>query len=211
MTTNLKVAFYLKRERKSLKKDEVYPIVGKIIIGKSIAQFGCKLKIEEHLWNVKSGRAIGKSNAAVCLNKEINRINTLIRTHYSEILNRTGKVTALEVKNAFQGMASSQKTRLALFEEIRQEFYSRVGIERTIGSYRKYINTRKHLQRFLKEKYNLHDIPLSQLDLSFIENFDFYLRIERKLKPASVNGTLIQLLSAAKTALRRNLICLFGG
>jgi hypothetical protein len=42
--------------------------------------------------------------------------------------------------------------------------------------------------------------------LAFIENFDFYLRIERKLKSASVNGTVIQLLSAAKIALHRNLI-----
>jgi integrase len=44
------------------------------------------------------------------------------------------------------------------------------------------------------------------LDLSFIENFDLYLRVERKLKPASANGVIIQLISAAKTALHRNLI-----
>jgi hypothetical protein len=93
-----------------------------------------------------------------------------------------------------------------LFEEIMQEFYSRIGIDRTKSSYLQYINTQKHLQRFLKEKYNLRDIPLSQLDLQFIEDFDFYLRIERKLKPASVNGIIIQLLSAAKIAVHRNYI-----
>lgn len=49
MTNNLKVSFYLKREGKSKKSvsnlDAIYPIVGKIIIGNSIAQFGSKLSV----------------------------------------------------------------------------------------------------------------------------------------------------------------------
>ncbi|MDR2690792.1 MAG: site-specific integrase [Dysgonamonadaceae bacterium] len=210
MNENLKVSFYLKRERKRTKSSAgektVYPIVGKIIIGKTVAQFGSKLKVEERLWNVKSGRAIGKSHAATELNREINKVNLLIHSHYSEILKRTGKVTAPEVKNAFQGIASVQKTLLVLFEEIMQEFHSRVGIDRAKSSYRKYVSTYRHLQRFLKAKYSLRDIPLSQLDLPFIESFDFYLRIEQKMKPASVNGVIIQLLSAARVALHRNYI-----
>jgi integrase len=209
MTTDLKVSFYLKREKSGKNSADgkaIYPIVGKIIIGKSIAQFGSKLKVEERLWNVKSGRVIGKSQVATCLNRRINRINTLIHRHYDEILKWTGAVSAPEVKNAFQGIASVQKTLLAMFEGIMQEFHLRVGIDRAKASYLQYVNTQKHLQRFLLEKYNLHDIPLSQLDLQFVENFDFYLRVERKLKPASVNCVIIQLISAAKTALHRNLI-----
>jgi len=207
MNENLKVSFYLKRERKKEKNDNsVYPIVGKIIIGKSIAQFSSKLKIEERLWNIKSGRAMGKSKIAVELNRKINQVNLSIHSHYSEILKRTGKVTAVEVKNAFQGIASAQKTLLVLFEEVMQEFHSRVGIDRAKSSYLQYVNTQKHLQRFLKEKYNLRDIPLSQLDLPFIENFDFYLRVEHRLKPSSVNTIIIKLLSVSRIALHRNFI-----
>ncbi|GHT76283.1 tyrosine recombinase [Bacteroidia bacterium] len=207
MNTNLKVSFYLKREQKRVANDNpVFPIVGKIIIGKSIAQFSSKLKVDERLWNVKSGRAIGKSHVATMLNREINKINLSIHSHYSEILKRTGKVSAQEVKNAFQGIASTQKTLLVLFEEIMQEFHLRIGIDRKQSSYLQYVNTHKHLQRFLQEKYHVKDIPLSQLNLPFIEDFDFYLRVERKLKAASVNGVIVQLLSVARTALHRNLI-----
>jgi integrase len=205
MSTDLKVSFYLKRERKS-ENSTVYLVIGKIIIGNSIAQFGCKLKVDEKLWNVKSGRAIGKSRVATELNRGINKINLSIHSHYKEILKRTRKVTALEVKNAFQGIATAQKTLLVFFDEIMQEFQSRVGIDRKQSSYLQYVNTQKHLKRFLKDKYNISDIPLSQLDLPFIENFDFYLRIDRKLKPASVNGVIVQLLSAARTALHRNFV-----
>jgi hypothetical protein len=130
MDTELKVSFYLKRERKNEKEGAGYPIVGKINVGKTIAQFSSKLKVEEKLWNVKSGRAIGKSKIATELNREINKINLSIHSYYKDILKRTGKVTALDVKNAFQGIASTQTTLLVLFNEITQEFHSRVGIDR---------------------------------------------------------------------------------
>ena len=108
MCKELKAAFYLKRESR-LEKNKVgehvsYPIIGKIIIGNSIAQFATKLKIEERLWHVKSGRATGKSHMAVRLNREINKVNLTIHAHYSDILKRTGTITAPQVKNAFQGI-----------------------------------------------------------------------------------------------------------
>lgn len=67
MNNELKVSFYLKRESRlekisaSAGENVAYPIIGKIIIGNSIAQFATKLKVEERLWNVKSGRAIAKA------------------------------------------------------------------------------------------------------------------------------------------------------
>ena len=209
MDENLKVSFYLKRERKREKNvagNPVYPIVGKIIIGRSIAQFSSKLKVEERLWHIKSGRAIGKSRMATELNRELNKINLLIHSHYKEILKRTGKATALEVKNAFQGIASTQKTLLVLFEEIMQEFYARVGIDRSYSSYGHYVNTCKHLQRFIKEQYKVRDIGLNQLDASFIEAFDFHLRIERRLKPNTVVTILAPLLTSMRIAQHRNFI-----
>ncbi len=134
MSNELKVSFYLKREGNSEKAEvnpyAVYPIIGKIIIGNSIAQFGSKLKIEERLWNVKSGRATGKSRAAVELNREINKINLSIHHHYKDILDRTGKVTATDVKNAFQGIATEQETLLRFFNELVREFHLRVGIDK---------------------------------------------------------------------------------
>lgn len=210
MTQELKVSFYLKREGKSKKAvsrpDAIYPIIGKIIIGNSIAQFGSKLSVPEYLWNVKSGRATGKSRIAVELNREINKINLLIHFHYKDILGRTGKVTAIDVKNAFQGIASSQKTLLILFKDMAEEFHKRIGIDRAASTYPKYNVAYKNLKRFLWEKYHVEDIPLTQLDLPFIEAYDFYLRVERKLKSESIVTIVALLLKAVRIALHRNMI-----
>jgi len=123
MNENLKVSFYLKRERKNEKNSEaVYPVVGKIIIDKSIAQFNSKLKAPERLWGVKSGRATGKSQVATELNREINKLNTLIHSHYGEILKRTGKVSALEVKMLFRVLPQRRKRCLRCLKKSCRNF-----------------------------------------------------------------------------------------
>ncbi|WP_165026119.1 site-specific integrase [Dysgonomonas sp. ZJ279] len=210
MNNELKVSFYIKREsrlEKNRNKENIaYPIIGKIIIGNSIAQFGSKLSVPEHLWNVKSGRAIGKSRIAVELNREINKINLLIHSHYKEILQRTGKVTAIEVKNAFQGIATTQKTLLVHFKDMAEEFRKRIGLDRSANTYPKYNVAYKNLKHFLKEKYHVEDIPLTQLDLPFIEAYDYHLRVERKLKAESIVTIVALLLKAVRIALHRNMI-----
>ncbi|KAA6318385.1 Tyrosine recombinase XerC, partial [termite gut metagenome] len=149
---------------------------------------------------------IGKSRVAVELNREINKMNLLIHSHNKEILHRTGKVTATQVKNAFQGIATAQKTLLVHFKDMATEFRSRIGIDRAASTYPKYNVAYKNLERFLKEKYKVQDIPLNQLDLPFIEAYDFYLRVERKLKAESIVTIVALLLKAVRIALHRNLI-----
>lgn len=210
MNNELKVSFYLKREgnteRTETNPDTVYPIVGKIIIGNTIAQFGSKLKIEERLWNVKSGRAIGKSRVAVELNREINKINLSIHTHYRDIFKRTGKVTAIEVRNAFQGIATAQKMLLALFGEMMEDFKGRIGIDRAQSTYKQYEVLYKQLKQFLREEYHVEDIPLTELDLSFIEALNFFFRVKRRMKPRTVKARIILLNKMIRLALHRRII-----
>lgn len=210
MNNELKVSFYLKREgnteRTETNPDVVFPIVGKIIIGNTIAQFGSKLKIEERLWSVKSGRAIGKSRVAVELNREINKINLSIHAHYRDILKRTGKVTAIEVKNAFQGIATAQKTLLVLFGEMMEDFKGRVDIDRAQSTYKQYEVLYKQLKQFLREEYHVEDIPLTDLDLPFIEALNFFFRVKRKMKPRTVKARIVLLNKVIRLALHRRII-----
>lgn len=206
MNNELKVSFYIKREKSAANTSGIYPIIGKIIIGNTIAQFSSKLKVEERLWNVKSGRATGKSRQAVELNRAINKINLAIHTNYKDILKRTGKVTAVEVKNAFQGNVTTQKTVLVLFEEMMQDFKARIGIDRAASTYKQYEVLYSQLKDFLKVQYHVNDIPFGELDLPFIESLDFYFRVKRKMKARTVKSRLVLFNKVVLLALHRNII-----
>lgn len=104
----LKVTFYLKKNEG--RADGKVPVLGRIRIGRSMAQFSARVYVVPSLWDVKSGRAAGKSKQATLVNRELDRIAVDIRFACKELSAKKGNVSAEEVKNAFQGNASGQET-----------------------------------------------------------------------------------------------------
>ncbi|KAA6331065.1 Tyrosine recombinase XerC, partial [termite gut metagenome] len=145
-----------------------------------------KLTVPLSLWDARAGRLSGKSKQAVEINKELDRISVSIHSHYRQIVGLKGLVTATEVKNAFQGIASTQETLVNYFVRHNKEFSKRVGINREASTAEQYNISLNHLIRFIEKKYKVSDIPFSKLDLSFIEAFDFYLKIELKRMPNTI-------------------------
>ena len=88
----------------------------------SVAQFACKFKVNPNLWNATSQRCTGKSKVAVYTNREIEKMLLLLRQRYNELLDMKADITAEEIKNTFQGIATAQATLLGLFREHNEEY-----------------------------------------------------------------------------------------
>ena len=200
----MKVLFYLKKNH--TKANGLCPVMGRITIGRTMAQFAAKLDADASRWDAKSGRMTGKSNLALSVNRKIDKINLSIHDHYREILNRRGGATAEEVKNAFQGIASVQETLLKVFAEHNETYRKRIGIDREKVTWKKYCNACRHLSNFLQERYHVPDMPFRQLNFAFIEAFDFYLHVGHRMKPNTVLRSIIPLRKMVKTALNRGYI-----
>lgn len=115
-------------------------------------------------------------------------------------------VTALQVKNTIQGIASTQASVLDHFRAMNETFLLRVGIDRSESSYMYYKKSYNALQHFLRHKYNLTDIPFKALNYSFIEEYNFHLRVERKYKPSTIAGYIIFLRKVVRNAINQGLI-----
>jgi site-specific recombinase XerD len=180
--------------------------MGRITIGKEMVQFSCKIDADPKLWDVPSGRVKGKSHFARKINGEIDKINVAVHARYREIVAIRGAASAIEVKNAFQGISSSQETLLKIMREHNQEYQKRIGVNISIKSWRNYNYTLNHVERFIRQKYRVSDLSFRQLDYSFIENFEFYLRIDCKLKPGTMLCILTCLRKMIKIAISRGII-----
>ena len=62
MRSTFKIAFYV---NKSKEKNGLVPVLGRITINGSIAQFSCKQSIAHELWDAKSNRATGRQYLSV--------------------------------------------------------------------------------------------------------------------------------------------------
>ncbi|KAA6319903.1 Tyrosine recombinase XerC, partial [termite gut metagenome] len=204
MITELKVLFYLKKNQP--KKDGLSPLMGRITIGKTMCQFSLKLDADAALWDSKAGKMTGKSHFALDVNRQIDRTNVLIHTRYREMESNQNRVTALELKNAIQGIASTQDTLLSYLDEHNKSFFERVGTDRCTSTYNKYLYVYKRLQSFLRHKYNLTDISFKALNYSFIEQFVFYLQVENEFKTNTISDTLVTLRRIVKKAINKGVI-----
>ena len=80
----MKVLLYLKKS--GLDKLGKAPIMGRITIGRSIAQFSCKLSCNPDLWNPRESRMDGKSREAVEANGRLENLLLSIQSAYQSLL-----------------------------------------------------------------------------------------------------------------------------
>ena len=151
------------------------------------AQFRTKLSVDPRKWDARAGRLRGKSDEAVRINEKLNRINALIFLRYEELLAQRGETTAQQVKNAFQGISSCMESLTEYFAAHNAEYEKHVGVDRVRGTWMAYNNSLRHLKRFIRVKYKLDDVLLRSLTPAFIDDFDFYLRYDRKLSSGTIN------------------------
>ena len=109
-----KVLLYLKKS--NLDKQGKAPIMGRITLNNSMAQFSCKLSCNPKLWNSRSGRLEGKSKEAVETNAKIERILLSVNTAVDNLIKRNIDFTATTVKEMMQGSVNGQLTLLQVFD-----------------------------------------------------------------------------------------------
>ena len=192
---DVKVSFYLKKSEAN--ESGECPVMARLTVGKySETAFSAKMLVSVSLWS--SGRAMGKSARTREINQQLDEIRATALSIYREQSAVREKVTAEEVKSRLLGVASEQATLWSYFRSFNENFDKRVGANREQATADSYWYALNHLTRFLKEKYNLSDIPFTALDESFIRKYDLHLRLDCHLAP----GTIILLTTRLGTIIR---------
>ena len=134
--STFKVLFYVNGSKE---KNGIVPIMGRVTINGTVAQFSCKQNIPKTLWDVKGNRAKGKSAEVRDINLALDNIKAQIIKHYQKLSDREAFVTAEMVRNAYQGIGSEYETLVRAFDKDCANFLKRVGKDRTIGTYKVHI------------------------------------------------------------------------
>ena len=115
MTRNtFRVLFYVNGSKE---KNGIVPIMGRVTINGTVAQFSCKRSIAKELWDAKDNRVKGKSREARETNLAFDNIK------------------AEMVRNAYQGIGSEYETLLKAFDRENEVFKKRVGKDRKLATY----------------------------------------------------------------------------
>ena len=200
----LKVSFFVQARRTD--KKGLVPVIGRISVGRTHSGFSTKCKTPLALWDSRKQRLIGKSAMAVSVNQKLGECTALIHARFHELSEREESFTATDVRDAYQGQIHRQALLLQSFEEYLRQTKERIGIDRALKTFKLRTYQLSLLREYLQKKYKVSDIPLSQLDKAFIEGFEYYLSIDRKLKCSSVSSALSTLKSIVRMAVKKGVL-----
>ena len=199
----MKVLLYLKKS--GLDKSGKAPIMGRITLGRNVAQFSCKLSCNPELWNPRESRMDGKSREAVEINGRLESLLLSVQSAYQALLSKGCPFDATDVKELFQG---SVQTRCMLIERLDiliREKKEHIGIDIKRETISNYYTTRNNLRTFIEDKYKVEDLSFSQLTENFIYDFrDYYLN-KLGFQESSFYAVASQIKTVCRLAYREGL------
>ena len=174
-----KVLLYLKRS--GLDKSGKAPIMGRITVNRTMAQFSSKLSCTPELWNPRESRLNGKSKEAVEINAKIDKLLLAINSAFDSLLDRKIDFDATAVKEAFQGSVDTQMTLLRRLDIHIEDMQSRIGVDVAKSSMSTYIYTRRYLGEFIKKRLKVDDLAFGQLNEHLAYEFQEYVLKDKGL------------------------------
>ena len=202
-TEKMKVLLYLKKS--GLDKSGKAPIMGRITIGRSIAQFSCKLSCNPDLWNPRESRMDGKSREAVEVNGRLENLLLSIQSAYQSLLTRGCSFDATDVKELFQGSVQTRCMLIERLDMLIKEKEIHIGVDIRKESMASYHSTKIHLQEFIQKKYKVSDLAFSQLTENFIHEFQQYFLGECGFQESSFYNVATHLKTVCRLAYREGL------
>ena len=199
----MKVLLYLKKS--SLDKSGKAPIMGRITLGRNVAQFSCRLSCNPELWNPRESRMDGKSREAVEINGRLESLLLSVQSAYQALLSKGCPFDATDVKEQFQGSVQTRCMLVERLDMLIKEKESHVGIDIKKEAIHGYHSTRIHLQKFIQKKYKVSDLAFSQLTENFIHEFGQYFLGECGFQESTFYNIAIHLKTVCRLAYRERL------
>lgn len=166
------------------------PISCRITFLKKRKEFSTGLFINPTYWDGKK-QLVKPSDQSEYFNTQL----SLIRQHLNQaflFLQVKGiTFTVLDIYKQYKG--ESPKDEIGVIQAYRlhsDRMKKLIGIEIKEVTYQKYLESGKHLQDFIKHKFKAKDIHLKALRVSFLEQYEYYLKTDKKLAQSTLNKAI---------------------
>ncbi|HCM32971.1 site-specific integrase [Chryseobacterium sp.] len=98
------------------------------------------------------------------------------------------------------------KTILQLFQEHNDRIEKLIGKEYSIATLWKFKQAKELLKDFIKYSFNKGDYHFKDLDLKFIQDYEFFLKVEKSLALATTNKMIQRFRKIVKLAISQDIV-----
>jgi site-specific recombinase len=193
------ILFFIKKT-KLLKNGEA-PICLRITVNGKRAEIQIKRSVEVKKWNNTKECAIGKDSKTLELNHYLETVRTRVLRIHRELEQDNKPITAEILKQRYYGENETPKMLLEVFKEHNQKCHALIGKDYVLGTVLRYERTARYLSEYIKENYHLSDVPIKEVDYSFIQNFEYFVKTTKNCEQNAAIKYLKNLRHIIKIAL----------
>lgn len=187
MNKTFNLLFYVKKSKVNALEES--PIYLRIRVDGKITEISTKRSVASSRWNAVAQRLNGNSEAVKSLNSYLKSFEQKAYDAYHFLLKEKDKPSCEDLKNKIFGVEPAQRMLIPIFQDHNNRMSQLIGKEFAKGTLQRYKACLSHLQSFMKEKLKVSDIAIQDIDLAFINDFEFYLRTKKE-KPCANNSAV---------------------
>lgn len=174
------ILFWLNKSKTN--KEGLVPIWVRITIDGRRAECSVKKQILLGHWDAENCKANKSCPEASSINQHLVLVQAEITKKYNVLISSVESVSAEDVKNSFKGIKKDKKTFLEIFEQYLQNLLEKKEVgEISEGRCTRFEILKGKCVSFIKEKLKKHDVLLEDAKLSFVTEFEHYLRTSQKI------------------------------
>lgn len=170
--------FYLKKPKNY--SEGPLPIYLRITVNGNVRELSAKRKWDPVHWNASAGRAIGKKEDVRSLNAYLDTLQANVYEAKRQLIEMKQDITPSAIKDLLFGTAADEKFLIQTFEDYNTKVKQLIGIDYAKNTWSKYDRTRRFAGDSIKWKYKAGDIAIHNLNLEFVQGFDFWLKTVRR-------------------------------
>ncbi len=194
---------FIIRKTKST-KDIGATVYARINVNGTRSEFSTSRTCDPQQWNSSTGRVKGKSESARELNVYLNTVELRIYEIHRELVASKRIISGESFKLEFRGVTEKPRMLLEIFKNHNDQMEALVGREYSINTFKKFRTCLSSLASFLQWKYKKSDIDITAIGYEFINDFEFYLKSEKKMQHNSAMGDIKKLKKIIRQCVANN-------
>lgn len=195
----MKILFLLYKSK--INKTTKCPIRCRITYNETRKEFSTGLFINPKSWNSKHQVTEPPNDENDIINNQLNLIKNKINKVFLWLQVQDNEFDVHDIFRLYKGeKLKKQYNVIEYFERHLKKLKKLIGVDIKQVTWDKSYYVKNNIQSFIEWKFQQKDLPLKQLNLHFLDELEYYLKVEKKQQQITVNKTIQRLRSPINVA-----------
>ena len=196
----MKILFYIRKSK--INSKNLCPLTCRITVNNFRKEFSPGLFVNPDNWNASKQKAFPSNTDHNQLNTQLSLIKQEINQAFLLLQVQQEVFDVEDIYLKYKGEdIKTEKTLIEVYTLHNERMKKLIGIEYSQSTYKKFEESKNHVKSFIRHNTQKSNILLKKINMKFLNDFDYYLKVEKNLKQITINKHIERLRKIIKLAL----------